>query len=95
MILLRNGQFVPLPQAPGEVALETIAAEFGDTVQSLILALAQSKADARDAVVAAFPAQVSKIAEHEIWHGFSPQRHRNGDPKDRTRAPIPSRRGKC
>ena len=62
VILLRDGQFVPLPQAPGEVALETIAAEFGDTVQSLILALAQSKVDARDAVVAAFPAQVSKIS---------------------------------
>ena len=62
VILLRDGQFVPLPQAPGEVALETIAAEFGDTVQSLILVLAQSKVDARDAVVAAFPAQVSKIS---------------------------------
>ena len=61
LILLRNGQFVPLPQAPGEIALETIAAEFGDTVQSLILTLAQSKADASDSIVAAFPAQVSKI----------------------------------
>ena len=28
--LLRNGQFVPLPQPPGAVSLEIIATQFGD-----------------------------------------------------------------
>jgi len=63
VISLRNGEFMPLPQPPGEVALETIAAQFGDSVQSLILALAQPMADARDASVAVFPAQASKISQ--------------------------------